>query len=406
MSDLSTARALVQAGRGSSAVEYARRAVAADPESLPAHQVLVLAHLHARNYEEADAASARALALAPTNAASLHNAGIALFQLGRHEDAERRLRACLFQQPDHAGAHATLALTLAAQRNRTEARFHADRAIALEPEWDGAHRGAGDVATTFKDWRTAEDHYRAALALNPEDSHTLTNLGFVLAQRGRTNEAIDASAAAARVDPSNTVATTNIVESAQGAIILYVALAAITVRGSLFIAGIDSPPVRFLALTAFLGTMGMAGWLHHKRVRGMNPIAFQAARAQRRFEGPGTVGGWFQTGWFSIFVITLAIGTAMNGDYEVALGAMAVVAVGVLVLSVVMVRRKLPRYDARRARYPYAIWMTVTIIGLCGIVAALIDLALPREVDFGIVLLGIFGPMTVGAAYVAKAKRP
>ncbi len=87
-------RPRVAGGRAGGALDWARRAVAAEPTSAHAQRTLGKLALAARLTDEALDALARAVALEPSNAANHYYRGLALVAAGRSDEARRELALC------------------------------------------------------------------------------------------------------------------------------------------------------------------------------------------------------------------------------------------------------------------------------------------------------------------------
>lgn len=405
--DLAVGHALLDAGQADRAVEHARRALASDPGSAEAHQLLLAALVEAREFEAAVTASGPALAAAPDIAQVHHLTGIALYSLRKYKQAEQHFQTALQHEPDHAGAHAVLAKTLAHRKNNLDALLHAHRAIELNPTWPFGHRAAGDVAVEAKEWAAAESHYRRALTLDPEDSLSHTNLGFVLAQQGRKEEALDASVNAARLDPTNEVATGNILRMGRAAqaglgIAIY-----LVIRLLVPALAVDNRGAQIVLVGIVLAVVGWILWRRHQRIAKLGPVAKQALAAQKRIEGPGSLWLWLMLGWLGCIFGAAMIAGFVDGS-PADRGTIVVVAVSAVALaaSVVMVLRKLPHYDPRLdIRGPFWVWLVITLLAawivVAGIWSVIVD---PSEPGAVVMMIGTAGPALLMAGYIAVRK--
>ena len=405
--DLAVGQALLDAGQAGRAVEHARRALASDPGSAEAHELLLAALVEAREFDAAVKASGPALAAAPDSAQAHHLTGIALYSLHKYNQAEQHFRTCLEHEPDHPGAHAVLAKTLAHRKNNLDALLHAQRAIELDPTWSFGHRAAGDVAVEAKEWAAAESHYRRALTLDPEDSLSHTNLGYVLMQQGRKDEALDASVNAARLDPTNEIATGNILRMGRAAqaglgIAIYLVIRAFT-----YARAVDNPGAQVVLIGIVLAVVGWILWRRHQRIAKLGPVAKQALAAQKRIEGPGSLWLWLMLGWLGCIFGAAMIAGFVDGS-PLDAGPIAVVAVSAvaLVASVVLVLRKLPHYDPRLdVRGPFWVWVAITLL-VAGMVGSGIwrVLANPSEPGAVVMSIGTAGPALLMAGYITVRK--
>ncbi len=116
--------------------------------------------------------------------------------------------------PDFALAHAALSILhgsadelgdLDPQEAQRLSFEHARRALALEERLAEAHVAMGTALALTWSWSEAERELRRGVALNPGSSDTHGQLAWLLALRGRLDEAlVEAEIAARRLDPQST----------------------------------------------------------------------------------------------------------------------------------------------------------------------------------------------------------
>lgn len=147
----------------------AERGIAAEPDEEWPHRVLAVVLTAQRRRRRALASARRALELAPDLPETMH----------------------------------TLTAVLLADGARDEARRLADRSIALNPFSPIAWRSVAAVALEEARWADAEASARRGLALDPQDGDLLLQLGQAQDRQGRSGEAGETFAAAARADPTD-----------------------------------------------------------------------------------------------------------------------------------------------------------------------------------------------------------
>lgn len=103
------------------------------------------------------------------------------------------LRALLTEAPDHAPAHALLALTLLQLDRVDEARDEAQRAIASDPESDFAYGALAAVLLAKHDHEGALAAARRAIELDPDDVHHRATSAQALYAARRFEEALAAA---------------------------------------------------------------------------------------------------------------------------------------------------------------------------------------------------------------------
>jgi tetratricopeptide (TPR) repeat protein len=86
------------------------------------------------------------------------------------------------------------------------ARQHLERAIQIAPRYSAAWNGLGTLAYKERDLARAEVCFRAALEAEPDSFEPLVNLGGVLLQTGKLDEAIDRNLHAVLARPNDALA--------------------------------------------------------------------------------------------------------------------------------------------------------------------------------------------------------
>jgi protein O-GlcNAc transferase len=201
---LAEARSALASGQVDAAKARIARASALKLEPRHAELLFLLGNeLGERN--EAAAAIAvfeRALKLAPGNPSLLNNLGLQLDATGESDRAERCYRDVLARRPGEIAALANLAHLLFVQERYREALEIYDRLVAGAPDapadvWN--NRGVCQKA--MQNSAAAEDSFRRALALQPDSPQVLANLGFLLYERTRYDEARPLLRRAHELDP-------------------------------------------------------------------------------------------------------------------------------------------------------------------------------------------------------------
>lgn len=135
---------------------------------------------------------------------------VALFQSGRHAEAEPILRAVLAAQPELDPAWNLLGGVLAALHDAAGAERAYRRAIALKPGLPEPYFNLGMTLEALHRADEAITCYRRAVALRPAFIEARNNLGNALASLGDSEGAIAAYSAVLAHDPENADANTNL----------------------------------------------------------------------------------------------------------------------------------------------------------------------------------------------------
>ena len=188
---VSQADALRAIGRYDDAIVLMQRALTIDPENYGSFVTLGLAQLGAATPKAALDTASRAAALRPEAAVPHRIRASAYRSLGRKREALDEANRVVTLEPDFATSHQLLAEMLAISRKRNEAVKAAAHAISLDPESAAAYETLGFALMHAKRrGPEAEAALRTALALDPARSTARFNLGLVLRQQGRAQEAL------------------------------------------------------------------------------------------------------------------------------------------------------------------------------------------------------------------------
>jgi tetratricopeptide (TPR) repeat protein len=132
--DFSKARTFEQSSRWSDAMEWYRRAAAADPGWFEAQYNYGVLAYRLRNYSAALSAYETALAIDPGSTDARYNFSLALKSAGYVSDAVNELEKILATNPDEVRAHLALGNLYAQQlRNPAQARPHYLKVLELDP---------------------------------------------------------------------------------------------------------------------------------------------------------------------------------------------------------------------------------------------------------------------------------
>jgi protein O-GlcNAc transferase len=178
-----------------------RRVIALRPNYPEGHNNLGALLQQQGRLDEAIAAHQRAIALRPDYAAAHLHLGNVFKRQGKRDAASAAYRHAVRVKPDLAEAHNNLGVVLQNQGKFAEALDAYDRAIKLRPgDIEAAYNRA--VALQQHGRRDeAESAYRDILRQSP-NRFVYLNLGSLLQEQGRADEALAAIDAALALDPS------------------------------------------------------------------------------------------------------------------------------------------------------------------------------------------------------------
>ena len=123
----------------------------------------------------------------PLNPEALCNLGVALFSLGRYEEAERYYRQSLEINPMSSETLCNLAALL--QGNAPEAEKYLRRALKINPKYADARSKLGLVLIFAGRLREAKAACKKALKVEPRHAEALLGLGQIARSEGRFEEA-------------------------------------------------------------------------------------------------------------------------------------------------------------------------------------------------------------------------
>lgn len=146
----------------------------------------------AQEYTSAIECFERVINTAHDDADAHNNLGLSCLALHRWDDAADAFVLATHFRPGFAQGFYNLALAELGARRIEGARSGFQRAIELDPDYAAAHNALGHVLIHHVgDFDTGAHHIRRALELCPDDPDALCNYSAVLAQTGRSREAIE-----------------------------------------------------------------------------------------------------------------------------------------------------------------------------------------------------------------------
>jgi serine/threonine-protein kinase len=197
-------------GNWEQSVSHLQRAAALDPRSPPATRRLVYALISLRRYPEAEAAQARALALAPSDLSTIQYGAMLALAQGDRAGAERVARTPPpgvkpIEQAYYFARYEELGWLLDSDQQRAVLElgpdaFGDDRAPWATVLWQlYTMRGQPALARAYAD--SARMAYEQHIAAEPNDPQQYAFLGVALAALGRKDEAIRAATHATELAP-------------------------------------------------------------------------------------------------------------------------------------------------------------------------------------------------------------
>ncbi len=163
-----------------------------------------------KRYSEATEMFAVIAARTPSNAFAHYMLGLSAWKAGDRERAEKAFLVALDRDSNHVKAHLNLARVLLEGGRKGEALPHIEKALVVDPVSVDGYRLMGRVRGEMKEVEPSIDAYRKAISLSEKDSWSMNNLGFVLIQNGRYDEALGPLARATELTPNVAVFFNNL----------------------------------------------------------------------------------------------------------------------------------------------------------------------------------------------------
>jgi tetratricopeptide (TPR) repeat protein len=198
MADNGLAHLALQAGRIGEARAELDEALRLNPEFAEAYLNRGAIEFSTSQIPAAQADFARAVRFGPLQAAAHLNLAAADVALGRNAEALPELQEALRLRPDYPEAYYYLGNALQALGRLPEAAAAFTELLRLSPRDADAEDYLGTVYAALGRDDLAMDHFRRAIALNPNQADAHRNLADCYRRGGRTAEAEQEDAAAAR----------------------------------------------------------------------------------------------------------------------------------------------------------------------------------------------------------------
>ena len=348
---LHRAHTLVGLRRWSEAVQALQPALADPHAGATPWCLLAQCQLSLGRTRDAERSARRAIGTDPREEWGHRLLSVALSRRGKNRAAVRACQAALELEPERAEALHLLGALRLAQRRRREAERLAARNVQLNPHHELAWQSASDAALARRRWADAERHARQGLAIDPHDADLALNLGRALSKQGRTGEAGEAYAAAARSNPTDqrprrALGRLGVPAVGIGLVSFKLLPFAVLNLLRLTVLVVALPPAQVAALLAAAlgGVYGITELLHLRARRRLSPQLRAVALRQRRQDSRGWV-----TAAAALSGV-LALRAFLGGDLITGTALIAALA------AAVAVHRRLPRPSQAFPATPAGRW--------------------------------------------------
>jgi predicted O-linked N-acetylglucosamine transferase (SPINDLY family) len=195
-----------QSRRTPEAVEYFRRAVAADPNNAQAHSNHGNALRELKRFDEALASCDQAIRLRPGYSEAYNNRGAALQELGRLDEALASFEQAIKFRPDNAEAHNNRGAALKKLFRLDEALASFGQAIKLDPHHADACFNRGSALLELKRVDAALASFEAVIRLKPDYMEAYYQRGHALLAGRQYLDAVQCFARLLELAPEHSLA--------------------------------------------------------------------------------------------------------------------------------------------------------------------------------------------------------
>ena len=173
-------RTAFDALRFSEAADAFRKAVAANPASVPARVNLGSTLAMIGEVKEAIAEYQEAIRLSPSNAAAHYNLGMLLAKQNQHQAATVHLQSVLVANPKDTDARFLLAMELLKSSRTEESRAEFSRVVESDPDNEDALLEYVKLLFSGKQYKLAIETLETAYARFPQKGRTAAMLAYLL----------------------------------------------------------------------------------------------------------------------------------------------------------------------------------------------------------------------------------
>ena len=184
-----SARALIERGQFTQAVQELQESVVLDQEASHAFNALGLALWRQNLLLAAMVPLEQAIELSPRWTYPRITLSLIYLELRRYQEAEQDLRLAIEINPEDSTAYHALGQLYSLLGRWDEAEVQLQRAIAMNPGNAYAHETLGKLYQLLQRFDAAEDLLRLAVRLEPDEPSFYISLGEFLQQRNRLQDA-------------------------------------------------------------------------------------------------------------------------------------------------------------------------------------------------------------------------
>lgn len=200
--DFLLAQQMLQSGQFKRALKIAKSLARAAPNSPTPANVAGIALSQMGKHQEALAQFKKAMQIAPQFHDALKNMCQTLLAMGRPDAALPRLEKLVRLTPKDPAAWFLLAQSFAQTGDNSQALAATDTLIKLSPQDTLGYKYRARLRLGWGNTCDALEDFRKALRINPDDVDVLTEMSLPLARQLQTQEALEVVQRAVRIDPN------------------------------------------------------------------------------------------------------------------------------------------------------------------------------------------------------------
>ncbi len=163
-----------------------------------------------KRYGEAADMFAMIVSRTPSNTFAQYMLGLSAWKAGDNDRAEKAFLAALERDSSHLRSHLNLARVLLDGGRKADALSHIEKALVVDPLSVDGYRLMGRVRSEMKETDASIAAYKKAIGLSEKDSWSMNNMGYVLIQNGRYDEALGPLSRAVELNPTVAVFHNNL----------------------------------------------------------------------------------------------------------------------------------------------------------------------------------------------------
>jgi tetratricopeptide (TPR) repeat protein len=212
---------LAEQGRYSLAEKEVLAALAEEPNSDRAHNILSHCQSNQQRHDPAIASAQQAIALAPDDPFHYYRLACVYKAAGQYELAQKAIATSLQLDPNMAETYGIAAAIYQKQGKTAQMLAFADKGLALDPEHQTCWNMRVLALLIAERMQDAETEVVRLLQLYPDHAFSHSARGWVAIYRGKIAHSLEAFKSALQIDPNSEWARSGMMEALKAQNILY-----------------------------------------------------------------------------------------------------------------------------------------------------------------------------------------